>query len=81
MKRCSNNNDCQFNFQYSSLKDNKQDYPEDQDTSTSRGSFFYGQGIYDIVMEDKNILAKELPNFLLFLDDIWQVDFVDMELE
>ena len=32
-------------------------------------------------MEDKNILAKELPNFLLFLDDIWQVDFADMELE
>ena len=81
MKRCSNNIDCQFNFQYSSLKDNKKDYPEDQDTFTSRGSFFYGQGIYDIVMEDKNILAKELPNFLLFLDDIWQVDFADMELE
>ena len=61
-KRCSDNNDCQCNndYQFSPLKDNKQDYQQDQDTSTSSGSFFYDQGIYDLVIGGKNILAKKL---------------------
>ena len=62
-KRCSDNNDCQCNndYQFSPLKDNKQDYQQDQGTSTSSGYFFYDQGIYDLGIEDKNILAKKLP--------------------
>ena len=91
MKRCSNNNDSQCNFQYSPLNDNKQDYQLDYGTSTSRGSFFYGQGIHHLVIKDKNILAKELPKAIIrkfskmvlmsiLMDDIWQADFADREL-
>lgn len=92
-KRCRDNNDCQCNndYQFSPLKDNKQDYQQDQDTSTSSGSFFYDQGIYDLVIGDKNILAKKLPKVIIgkfsimilistLMDDIWKADFADMEL-
>ena len=92
-KRCSDNNDCQCNndYQFSPLKDNKQDYQQDQDTSTSSGSFFYDQGIYDLVIGDKNIFAKKLPKAIIgkfskmilistLMDDIWKADFADMEL-
>ena len=92
-KRCSNNNDCQCNndYQFSPLKDNKQDYQQDQDTSTSSGSFLYDQGTYDLTIEDKNILAKELLQAIIgkfskmvlistLMDDIWKADFAEMEL-
>ena len=92
-KRCSNNNDCQCNndYQFSPLKDNKQDYQKDYDTSTSNGSFFYDQGIYDLVIEDKNILAKKLLKAMIgkfskmilisaLMDDIWKADSANMEL-
>ena len=92
-KRYRDNNDCQCNndYQFSPLKDNKQDYQQDQDTSTSSGSFFYDQGIYDLVIGDKNILAKKLPKAIIgkfskmilistLMDDIWKADFADMEL-
>ena len=92
-KRCSNNNDCQCNndYQFSPLKDNKQDYQQDYDTSTSNGSFFYDQGIYDLVIEDKNILAKKLLKAMIgkfskmilisaLMDDIWKADSANMEL-
>ena len=92
-KRCSDNNDCQCNndYQFSPLKGNKQDYQQDQDTSTSSGSFFCDQGIYDLVIGDKNIPAKKLPKAIIgkfskmilistLMDDIWKADFADMEL-